>query len=269
MSDKHYPDYASLKLDWPAERVLRVTLSRGKMNAMDFDLHHDLAGIWRLIDADPRVNAVIITGAGRAFSAGGDFEMEKRITEDYQFRTLMWKDARDLVMNIIECNKPIISAINGPAAGGGAVAAIMADVSIAAKSAKIIDAHARLGVAAGDYSAILWPILCGMAKAKYFLMTCEPITGEEAERIGLVSLCVEDDQLQAKAIEVATKLASGPPAAVRWTKYALNNWLRSNWPIFDTSLALEVIGFGGPDVREGLASFHEKREPRFNPDSPV
>lgn len=269
MADPHYPEYASLQLDWPAERVLRITMSRGKMNAMDYDLHHDLAGIWRLVDADSRVGAVIITGAGRAFSAGGDFEMEKRITEDFQFRTLMWKDARDLVMNILECNKPIVSAINGPAAGGGMVAAIMADVSIAARSAKLVDAHARLGVAAGDYSAFLWPILCGMAKAKYFLLTCEPLGGEEAERIGLVSMCVDDDALQSRALEVAQRLASGSPSAVRWTKYALNNWLRANWPIFDTSLALEVLGFGGHDVREGLAAYHDKREPRFNPESPV
>lgn len=264
-----YPNYASLKLDWPAERVLRVTMSRGKMNAMDYELHHDLAGIWRFVDADPQVGAVIITGAGKAFSAGGDFEMEKRITEDFQFRTLMWKDARDLVMNILECNKPIVSAINGPAAGGGLVAGIMADVSIAAKGAKIVDAHVRLGVAAGDYSAFIWPLLCGMAKAKYYLMTCEAISGEEAERIGLVSLCVEENELQEKAVNTAKRLASGSPSAVRWTKYALNNWMRSAWPIFDASLALEVLGFGGPDVREGLAAFHEKRAPRFNPESPV
>lgn len=269
MADSHYPDYASLRLDWPAERVLRVTMARGRMNAMDFDLHHDLAGIWRKIDDDPRVGAVIITGAGKAFSAGGDFEMEKRITEDYKFRTLMWKDARDLVMNILECNKPIISAINGPAAGGGLVAGILADISIAARSAKIVDAHVRIGVAAGDYSAFIWPLLCGMAKAKYYLMTCEALSGEEAERIGLVSLCVDDDQVQDKALEVASRVVAGSAPAIRWTKYALNNWLRSNWPIFDASLALEVIGFGGPDVREGLAAFHEKRSPSFDPDSPV
>ena len=268
-TSSRYPEYASLKLDWPAERVLRMTMSRGKMNAMDFDLHHDLAGIWRLIDADPNVGAVIITGAGKAFSAGGDFEMEKRITEDYQFRTLMWKDARDLVMNILECNKPIVSAINGAAAGGGMVAAIMADVSVAAKSAKLVDAHARIGVAAGDYSAFIWPLLCGMAKAKYYLMTCEAISGEEAERIGLVSLCVDDADVQDRALQIASRLVNSSPSAVRWTKYALNNWLRTHWPIFDTSLALEVIGFGGQDVREGLNAFHEKRAPRFDPESPV
>lgn len=264
-----YPEYESIRLDRPAPRVLRVTLSRGKMNAMDFKLHHDLAGIWRHVDADPDTNAVIVTGAGKAFSAGGDFEMEKRIIEDFQFRSLMWKDARDLVMNILECNKPIVSAINGPAAGGGAVAAVLADVSIAGRSSKIVDGHTRLGVAAGDYSAFVWPILCGMAKAKYYLMLSEAITGEEAERIGLITMCVPDDQLQDKALEVATRLANGAPSAVRWTKYALNNWMRTHWPIFDTSLALEVLGFTGPDVREGLAAHLEKRKPDFGPKSGV
>jgi Enoyl-CoA hydratase/carnithine racemase len=265
----HYPDYESLILDWPAERVLRVTLSRGKVNAMDFRLHNDLANIWRYIDSDPNVGAVIITGAGRCFSAGGDLEMEKQIMDDFEFRTLMWKDARDLVQNIVECNKPIISAINGPAAGGGLVSAILADVSIAGKSAKIVDGHTRLGVAAGDYAAFAWPLLCGMAKAKYYLMTSDPISGEEAERIGLVSMCVEDEALQAKALEVATRLANGSPSAIRWTKYALNNWFRSAWPIFDASLALEVLGFTGPDVREGSASLQEKRQPNFSKQSGV
>jgi enoyl-CoA hydratase len=264
-----YPDYKSLRLDWPAPRVLRVTMSRGKMNEMDYELHHDLSRIWLLINDDPDVNAVILTGAGKAFSAGGDFEMEKRIIEDYDFRCLLWKDGRDLVKNILECNKPIISAINGPAAGGGMVGAILADVSIAARSAKLVDGHTRLGVAAGDYSAIVWPLLCGMAKAKYYLMTSDPIPAEEAERIGLITMVVDDDKLQAKALEVAVKIAAGPPSAVRWTKYSMNNWMRMAWPIFDASLALEVLGFTGPDVKEGLAAHMEHRRPNFNPVSSV
>lgn len=106
-----------------------------------------------------------------------------------------------------------------------------------------------------------------MAKAKYYLLTCEPLSGEEAERIGLVSLCVEDNELQDKAIEVARKLAAGAPTAVRWTKYALNNWLRMMGPNFDTSLALEFIGFTGPEVQEGLRSLREKRAPDFPRDT--
>lgn len=267
--DDLYPVYKSLKLDWPAPRVLRVTMSRGAVNAMDFDLHHSLAGIWRIIDADPRVSAVILTGAGRAFSAGGDLEMEKQVIADANFRMKMWKDARDLVQNILDCNKPIVSAINGPAAGGGLVGAILADVSIAGESAFIVDGHTRLGVAAGDYSAFLWPLLCGMAKAKYYLMTSDRLSAVEAERIGLISLCVKDDELQGKALEVATRLAQGSASAIRWTKYALNNWLRSSWPIFDASLALECLGFTGPDVIEGSKSLQEKRPPNFDPNCPV
>lgn len=264
-----YPAYASLKLDWPAERVLRITMARGKVNAMDYDLHHDLTGIWRIIDEDPDVSVAILTGAGKAFSAGGDFELEKRVIEDFDFRCVMWKDGRNLVRNILDCGKPIVAAINGAAAGGGLVAAMLADVSIAAKSAKIVDGHTRLGVAAGDHSAIIWPLLCGMAKAKYYLLTCEAIYGEEAERIGLVSLCVDDDKLQDKTLEVATRLAAGAPSAIRWTKIALNNWMCSAWPTFEAALALEMLGFTGPDVKEGVAAHLEKRAPQFRSYSAV
>jgi len=118
-------------------------------------------------------------------------------------------------------------------------------------------------VAAGDHAAIVWPLLCGMAKAKYYLLLCETLSGEEAERIGLVSLAVDEDQLLPKAYEIADKLAQGSQSAIRWTKYSLNNWLRQAGPSFDTSLALEIVGFAGPDVKEGLASLRERRAPRF------
>ena len=153
------------------------------------------------------------------------------------------------------------------AVGAGLVAGLLADISIAAKSAKIVDGHTRLGVAAGDHAVINWPILCGMAKAKYHLMLCEPMTGEDAERMGLISLAVDDDELQAKALEVAVRLANGAPSAMRFTKYALNNWYRMAGPAFDASVALEMLGFTGPEVREGLASHREKRPPVFDPKS--
>jgi enoyl-CoA hydratase len=153
--------------------------------------------------------------------------------------------------------------MHGPAVGAGLVVGLLADISIAARSARIIDGHTRLGVVAGDHSAIVWPLLCGMAKAKYHLLLCEPVSGEEAERIGLVSMCVDDAELYPKALEVAQRLANGSQTALRWTKYALNNWLRMAGPTFDASLALEFLGFSGPDVQEGLASFREHRAPRF------
>ncbi|MDG2286496.1 MAG: enoyl-CoA hydratase/isomerase family protein, partial [Alphaproteobacteria bacterium] len=184
-------------------------------------------------------------------------------------RANAWKEARDLVYNIVNCSKPIISALNGVAVGAGLVAGLLADISIAGKKAKIVDGHTRLGVAAGDSAVINWPLLCGMAKAKYLLLMCEPVTGEEAERIGLVSLCVEDDELQDKALEVATKLAGGAQSAIRWTKYSLNQWYRMAGPAFDTSTALEMLGFTGPEAREGLAAHLEKRKPDFPKDSPV
>jgi enoyl-CoA hydratase len=141
--------------------------------------------------------------------------------------------------------------------------AILADISIAARSAKLIDGHTKLGVAAGDHAAIIWPLLCGMAKAKYHLLLCEPVTGEEAERIGLVSLAVPDADLPARAMDVAVRLAEGAPNAIRWTKYALNNWLRAAGPIFDASLGMEFLGFSGPELPEGTAALREKRPPRF------
>jgi enoyl-CoA hydratase len=173
------------------------------------------------------------------------------------------REARDLVVNVVNCSKPIVSAMHGPAVGAGLVAGLLADVSVVGRSARIIDGHTRLGVAAGDHAAICWPLLCGMAKAKYYLLTCDTLTGEEAERIGLVSLCVDDDQVHDTALDVATRLSEGAQAAIRFTKHTLNHWYRAQTAVFDASLAYEFYGFGGPDVREGLASHREKRPPNF------
>lgn len=269
MSDR-YKNYVKLQIDFPAERVLRITFNRPETyNSVDAATHSELVNIWRDIDADPGVNAVIVTGAGKAFSAGGDFSLIEETIKDPVARMHTWKEARDLVYNVINCNKPIVSAINGVAVGAGLVVGILADVSIAAKSAKIVDGHTRLGVAAGDVAAIIWPLLCGMAKAKYYLLTCKPVTGAEAERIGLVSLCVEDEALQQTALETAVDLANGAQSAIRWTKYALNNWLRMAGPTFDASTALELLGFAGLEAKEGLASHLEKRKPQFPKDCPV
>ena len=269
MSDR-YQKYTKLQIDLPAERVLRITFNRPETyNSVDAETHTELVHIWRDIDADPKINAVIVTGAGKAFSAGGDFSLIQSVIDDPAVRMANWKEAKDLVYNVINCNKPIISAINGVAVGAGLVVGILADVSIAGKSARILDGHTRLGVAAGDVACIIWPLLGGMAKAKYHLLTCKPVTGEQAERMGLVSLCVEDDVLQQTALETAVELANGAQSAIRWTKYALNNWLRMAGPTFDASTAFEMLGFTGPEVREGLAAHLEKRKPQFPKDCPI
>jgi enoyl-CoA hydratase len=264
-----YPTYNALKLDRPADRVLRITMDRGKMNAMDFEFHHSMTTIWQHIEDDPSVSAVILTGEGRAFSAGGDFELEQKLVNEFEWRARMWKDGRNLVKNMINFSKPLVSAINGAAAGGGLAAAMLSDITIAGRSAKIVDGHVRLGVAAGDHAAIIWPLLCGMAKAKYYLMSGEHLYAEEAERIGLISMVVDDDKLQDKALEVAVNLTKAAPSAIRWTKLAMNNWMQMAWPIFENSLALEILGFSGPEVVEGLAAYKEKRDPEFDQDCPV
>jgi enoyl-CoA hydratase len=230
--------------------------------------HAEMARIWLDVDRDPQARVAILRGAGKGFSAGGDLAMVEKMTQDFDLRARVWREARDLVYNMINCSKIIVSAMHGPAVGAGLVAGLLADISIAARNARLIDGHTRLGVAAGDHAAIVWPLLCGMAKAKYYLLTCKTISGEEAERLGLVSLTCEESELHAKALEVARELAAGAQTALRWTKYSLNNWLRMAGPAFDASLALEVLGFTGPEAKEGVASHREKRKPVFPPEPP-
>ena len=205
MSDR-YAKYNKLKFDYPADRVLRITFDRPEsFNSVDAETHTQMTDMWIDIDNDPDINAVIVTGAGKAFSAGGDFSLIENMIGNSQEIMKTWKEARGLVYNIINCNKPIISAINGPAAGAGLVVGLLADISIAGKKAKIVDGHPRLGVAAGDVAAIIWPLLTSMAKAKYYLMTCKPVSGEEAERIGLNAAAWARDALSPASIDAYTE----------------------------------------------------------------
>ncbi|HEX4811714.1 MAG TPA: enoyl-CoA hydratase/isomerase family protein [Nonomuraea sp.] len=257
--------YDKLKVDTPADGVLRVTISApGRLNAVDAAAHRELGEIWRAADRDDRVRAILVRGEGEAFSAGGDLSMIEEMIGDHATRLRVFAEARDIVYNVLNCSKPVVSAIQGPAVGAGLAVALLADISVAGRTARIIDGHTRLGVAAGDHAAIIWPLLCGMAKAKYHLLLCEPVTGEQAERMGLVSLCVDDDQVHDKAMEIAARLAAGAQEAIRLTKYSLNNWLRLAGPSFDASLAMEFLGFTGPDVAEGVRGLREKRPPSFS-----
>jgi len=257
-----YEDFAmSFEMNEPG--VLEIIFDGPNLNAVDANVHSDIAAIWRVIDRDPDVNVVLVRGAGKAFSAGGSFSLIEDQLESYSTLTRVLRECQDLVHGMIDFPKPVISAIHGPAVGAGLIVAMMADISIAAKTAKIVDGHTRLGVTAGDHAAMAWPLMCGMAKAKYYLMVCEAISGEEAERIGLVSMCADDDKLLETARGVATKLNNGAQEAIQWTKRSMNLFYKQNAGIFDASLALEFLGFRGPDVREGLASHKEKRKPNF------
>ena len=260
-----YSAYRELHVRRLEPGILEIVMGEegGKLSITTARMHGEMARIWLDIDRDPETRVAILRGAGRGFSAGGDLAMVEEMTRDFAVRARVWREAKDLVYNLINCSKLVVSAMHGPAVGAGLVAGLLADISIAAKNARLIDGHTRLGVAAGDHAAIIWPLLCGMAKAKYYLLLCEQISGEEAERLGLISLTCEESELQAKALEVARKLAAGAQTALRWTKYSLNNWLRMAGPAFDASLALEVLGFTGPEAKEGVASHREKRKPSF------
>ena len=259
-----YAEYQHLTFDRRPSGVVLVTINRPEvMNATNARLHWELTQVWLTIDADPAARVALVTGAGRAFSAGGDMSLVEEMAGDAAAAARTMREASDLVYNIINLDKPVVSAINGPAVGAGLVVALLADVSIIAETARITDGHTRLGVAAGDHAAIIWPLLCGMAKAKYYLLTSEFLDGREAERIGLVSRAVPAEKVLDVAWTVAESLARGSQPSIRFTKRALNNWLRQAGPIFDQSLALEMLSFMNPDVREGIRAIREKRPPAF------
>jgi enoyl-CoA hydratase len=264
-----YAQYEHLQFDRHPHGVLQITINRpDRMNATNDRLHTELANVWRDVGGDPATRVAVVTGAGRAFSAGGDLDMIERMAGDYRRVAAMASEAAQLPLNMLDCEKPIISAINGTAVGAGLAVALMADISVIAEDARLTDGHLRLGVVAGDHAAILWPLLCGMARAKYYLLTADFIDGVEAERIGLVSRCVPRQEVLDTALQIATRIATGPQQAARWTKRTLNHWLRQAIPAFDASVAYEMLTFMSDDVREGARAIQERRPPRFVDDDP-
>jgi enoyl-CoA hydratase len=259
-----YDEFTSLEFDRPDQWILRLTVRNPeKLNAVDREAHGQLADVWQTIERDAETRVVVVRGADGVFSSGGDLALVEEIAASWDTRLRVFKEARDLVYNIVNCSKPIVAAVDGHAVGAGLTVALLADISIATPGARIMDGHTKLGVAAGDHAVLVWPLLCGLAKAKYHLLLCEPVGGEEAERIGLVSLCVPAAELEARALDVARRLANGSQAAIAHTKLALNNWLRAAGPAFDASLALEFLDMTGPDVAEGVAAVRERRPPAF------
>ena len=259
-----YSDYPAFSFERPSDGVLLITFNRpDKFNALDKRDHEDLARMWVDVNTDPATRVAVITGAGRAFCAGGSIQTDLENFGDVQHVTEALQAARDLVYNIINCEKPIISAINGAAAGAGLTTALLADISIIGEQVRFTDGHMKIGVAAGDHAAIIWPLLCGLARAKYYLYTADLIDGREAERIGLVSKCVADDDVLSTALGLAERLANAPQVALRSTKHTLNHWLRDAGPIFEAGLALEMLNFLSEDAREGFEAFLAKRPPVF------
>lgn len=264
-----YSDFTDLLFKRPVKHVLHITINNpAQMNAMNGRIHDQIEGLWRVIDSDPEVRCSIITGAGKSFCAGGAFDaMAAEGSDPASWMVRDFRSALGLVDAIVDSRKPIVSAINGPAVGAGLALALLADVPIAATTAKLFDGHSRVGVVPGDHAALIWPLLCGIAKSKYFLLTNEPMTGEQAERNNLVALAVEPNQLADKALEVASKIAAGAPTAIRMTKYVMNHWLRAQRPVFDLSAAMEMINFATAESTEAMAALREKRPAVFERDS--
>src|ERR1700687_3432150 len=259
-----YRDYQHLVFERRPNGVVLITLNRPEvLNATNDRLHWELTQVWLTLDADDSARVAVVTAGGPASSAGGALDMVEANARDPKRMGRTLREASDIVYNMINLDKPVISAINGVAVGAGLVVALVSDLSIISETARFTDGHTKLGVVAGDHAAIVWPLLCGMAKAKYYLLTSDFIDGREGERIRLVSLCVPAAEVLPRAFEVADKLATGAQQAIRWTKRSLNNWLRMAGPIFDQSIALEMLTFMDEDVREGAAAIREKRPPRF------
>ena len=264
MQQDLYRAYQKLKFDRPYDGVLRIQINSGlKLNVMDPQLHKELASVWPLVDQDDTARSILLTGSPIAFSAGGDLNSQLEIIADHQLRLDQMNEARAMVLGIVQCSKPVVAAIRGWAVGAGLACALVSDISVAAKNAKLVDGHTKIGIPAGDHAALIWPLLCGMAKAKYHLLLGEPISGEDAASIGLISLAVNEEEVEARALKIAKTLADSSSNAIGWTKLALNSWLRQATPIFDLSLALEMLAMGGRDAKEGLSAFLEKRSPQF------
>lgn len=246
-------------------RVLTATIAApGAVNAVDGALHDELAHIFTDLQRDPESDLIILTGAGRAFCAGGDFDwFEQQIREPKRFRDIGW-DAKRIVTSLLDLEKPIICRLNGAAAGLGATIALLCDVIIADERAVIGDPHVKVGLVAGDGGAVIWPQLVGFARAKELLLTGDLVPAPEAVRIGLINHAVPGDQLDAKVAEVAGKILANPRWAVRYTKTIANQPLKAlAAQMMDASIAYETLSNLAADRAEAVAAFREKRAPRL------
>ena len=260
-----FDKYERLTFERQDNGVLIVRINRPeKYNAADKVMLKEFVTVWPDISDDPETRVAVVTGTGKAFCAGGDLQEELDKVGKYAEVVTSHEEARKLVENMIACDKPIISAINGPAAGAGLVVALMADISIIGEDIEFTDGHINIGLAAGDHAALLWPLLCGMAKAKYYLLTADRMDGRTADALGLVSKAVPRADVLDEATAIAHRLATGPQQAIKWTRRSLNSWLRLAMPAFEASLAMEMITLFSDDVREGITAFLERRDPEFD-----
>jgi enoyl-CoA hydratase/carnithine racemase len=262
-----YSRYKFIKVEKEGQLAM-LTLNRPEsLNAIHPQLHREIEDIWMDVARDVDINAIILTGAGKAFCAGGDVKgMDSRSDPDEakRYSLMTVANARRLIQNMLMVEQPIIGAINGDAVGLGATIALFCDVVIAADKARFGDPHVKVGIVAGDGGAVIWPALIGVSRAKEFLMTGKLINAIEAERMGLVNHAVPQEEVLPKARELARELADGPTWAVRYTKVAVNKWLSNQVNlILDASLGFEMLTFNTTDHKEATRAWVEKRKPEF------
>jgi enoyl-CoA hydratase len=245
--------------------VLEVVIDHptSSLNAVDGVLHHELTHLFPRLQAERDARAVLLTGQGRAFSAGGDFTWFPTLQDRTTLEHLRI-DAKHLIYDLLDVHLPIVCAVNGHAMGLGASIALLCDVIFMARSATIGDPHVKVGIVAGDGGTIAWPLAVGPARAKQYLLTGDPVPAEEAERIGLINAVVDDDALHDTALAFARRLAAGAPLAVQYTKAAVNASIKAEAArSFDQAAAFEIVTFATHDHREALAALAERRPPRF------
>ena len=264
MSGPRDDEYRTLRLE-RRDDLLEITIDHpeSELNAVDATLHEELTRIFRELKREDEARAVLLTGAGRVFSAGGDFAWFDELT-DLEALEHLRRDAKQMIWDFLDVEMPIVAALNGAAVGLGASLALLSDTIFMAESATIADPHVRVGIVAGDGGAVIWPLAVGPARAKQYLLTGDPVPAAEAERIGLVNFVLPDDALLGEARAFATRLARGAPLAVRYTKQAVNKGVKDALNVaFDASTALEIVTFQSEDHREALRAMAEKRAPRF------
>lgn len=243
--------------------VLILTIARPPLNAIDAELHHELYGLFRDLRTERSARAILLTGEGRMFSAGGDFGWFPTLRDPGRLAELR-REAKQLIWDLVDIELPLVVAINGPAVGLGATIALLGDVIFMADTAHIADPHVRVGIVAGDGGAAIWPLLVGPARAKQYLLTGDPVSAVEAERIGLVNQVVPAGDLLPTAMKMAERLAAGAPLALQYTKSAVNQQLKTALQLsFDYSIAHEIVTFTSADHQEALRAISERRPPRF------
>jgi len=256
--------FRALQIDRVGD-VLRVAIAHptSDLNSVDGLLHEDLTRLFRELKREDTARAVLLTGRGRAFSAGGDFRWFPTLDDLAKLEHLR-RDAKQMIWDLLDVELPIVAALNGPAIGLGASLALLCDVIFMADTATIADPHVRVGIVAGDGGTAIWPLVLGPARAKQFLLTGDPVTAAEAFAMGLVNRVVAPADLEREALAFAARLAEGAPLAVRYTKQAVNKLVKDALnTAFDTATALEIVTFQSEDHREALAALREKRKPRF------